>query len=89
MNVTFDRSFLKSLDKLADADVKEKVAALVEQVEAVASLSEIPHLKKMTGFKTFYRIRLGDYRVGVELGPGGVVRFIIIAHRKDIYRLFP
>lgn len=89
MNVTFDRSFLKSLDKLADADVKEKVAALIEQVEAVTSLSEVPHLKKMAGFKTFYRIRLGDYRVGVELEPGATVRFIIVAHRKDIYRIFP
>ncbi len=89
MNVTFDRSFLKSLDKLTDADAKEKVATLIEQVEAVASLSEIPHLKKMAGFKTFYRIRLGDYRVGVELEPGATVRFILVAHRKDIYRLFP
>ncbi len=89
MNVTFDRSFLKSLDKLADTDVKEKVAALIEQVEAVTSLSEVPHLKKMAGFKTFYRIRLGDYRVGVELEPGATVRFIIVAHRKDIYRIFP
>lgn len=89
MNISFDRSFYKSLDKLGDAAIKEKVAALIEQVETVASLSEIPHLKKMEGFKTFYRIRLGDYRVGVELEPGGVVRFLIVAHRKDIYRLFP
>jgi mRNA interferase RelE/StbE len=89
MNVSFDRSFYKSLDKLSDADTKERVAGLIEQVEAATTLSEIPHLKKMEGFKTFYRIRLGDYRVGVELEPGGIVRFIIVAHRKDIYRLFP
>ncbi len=43
----------------------------------------------MEGFKTFYRIRLGDYRVGVELEADLMVRFIIIAHRKEIYRFFP
>jgi mRNA interferase RelE/StbE len=89
MTVAFDRSFYKSLDKIGDATTKERVASLIEQVEAVASLSEIPHLKKMEGFKTFYRIRLGDYRVGAALEPGGIVRFIIVAHRKDIYRFFP
>jgi mRNA interferase RelE/StbE len=42
----------------------------------------------MEGFKTFYRIRIGDYRVGIELKKD-TVWFITIATRKDIYKNSP
>lgn len=45
--------------------------------------------KKLTGYKTFYRIRIGDYRIGIELEKTDTLRFIVIAHRKDIYTIFP
>ena len=42
----------------------------------------------MKGFKNFYRIRVGDYRIGISL-ERGVVTFLAFAHRKDIYKKFP
>jgi mRNA interferase RelE/StbE len=45
-------------------------------------------MKKIKGFKNFYRIRIGDYRLGIEIDKEKVIikRFL---HRKKIYRLFP
>ena len=43
----------------------------------------------MQGFQTFYRVRLGDYRVGVELQEDNSILFILVAHRKEIYKYFP
>ena len=48
----------------------------------------IVNLKKLKGFKTAYRIRIGDYRIGVFID-GDIVEFARVVHRKDIYRLFP
>ncbi len=46
-------------------------------------------MKKMEGHKKFYRIRIGDYRIGIELEEDTTLRFIIIADRKEIYKKFP
>jgi len=43
----------------------------------------------MEGFKNFYKIRVGEYRVGVELEDDSTLRFILVADRKDIYKKFP
>jgi mRNA-degrading endonuclease RelE of RelBE toxin-antitoxin system len=42
----------------------------------------------MEGFKSFYRDRAGDYRIGLELRKD-TFWFTIIADRKDIYKNFP
>lgn len=48
----------------------------------------MPNLKKMSGASGFYRIRMGDYRIGVAV-EAGVVEFVRVLHRRDIYRYFP
>ena len=52
------------------------------------SLGEINNLKKMQGYDSFYRIRLGDYSVGIEILENKVI-FVRFLHRKDIYKFFP
>ena len=58
MNIIFDRSFNKSLNKLKDAEIRSKIEEVIMEVEAANSLADISNLKKMQGFKTFYRIRV-------------------------------
>jgi mRNA interferase RelE/StbE len=43
----------------------------------------------LTGFKNYYRLRIGEYRLGFEKIDENTLRFILIAHRKDIYKIFP
>ena len=89
MKIIFDRSFSKSLNKLTDKEIRNKVEQIIIEVEAANSLSDAANAKKMQGFKTFYRIRIGDYHMGVELEDTSTLRFIVVLHRKDIYKKFP
>ena len=42
----------------------------------------------MKGFKNAFRIRVGDYRIGVLIEKD-TIKFGRIALRKDIYDIFP
>jgi mRNA-degrading endonuclease RelE of RelBE toxin-antitoxin system len=44
-----------------------KVAASIEQVIAANTVSDIVNIKKLSGFKYHYRIRIGNYRVGIVI----------------------
>ncbi|MEO5359262.1 MAG: hypothetical protein H7843_02310 [Nitrospirota bacterium] len=45
-------------------------------------------ISKMKGYEGFYKIRIGDYRIGLYMLPGKV-EFRRALHRKEIYRFFP
>ncbi len=89
MIVEFDKSFLKSIDKIRDFDINTKIENLIIEYENAHSVSEIKNTKKLRGYKNYYRTRIGDYRLGFELISSNTIRLIILAHRKDIYRVFP
>jgi len=89
MTVEFDKSFLKSISKIKDTSILSKIKQTISEVENAKSLGELKNLKKLLGFKNYYRIRLGEYRIGFEKLNSTKVRLIIIAHRKDIYKNFP
>ena len=88
MIVTFDKSFSKSLDKIGNAIALKNTLKAIEKCEKANTHLEIPNLKKLKGYKSYYRIKIGDYRIGVEI-ENDVIDFILISHRKDIYNLFP
>ncbi len=88
MKVEFKSSFAKDLKKAKDKDLKTRVKQVVELVEKAKSLQEIKDVKKLKGGDRYYRIRIGDYRVGLTL-EGDTVTFVRFLHRKDIYRYFP
>lgn len=89
MKISFDKAFYKSLSKLKNPVIADKVEDVITVVLASQSIREIPQIKKLQGFSHYYRIRLGDYRLGIEVEDTQSVRFIVIAHRKDVYKYFP
>ena len=88
MEILFERSFERDLKKIGDKRLLKQVQNAIHQVEAAAGLSEITNLKKLQGFDSFYRIRVGDHRIGIELSEGKVI-FVCLLARKNIYRYFP
>ena len=88
MKTEFKASFLKCIHKIADNNLKAKIIECIQNVELSDNIKQINDLKKLKGHKSFYRIKLGDYRIGVKID-SEVVVFVTIAHRKDIYKLFP
>jgi mRNA interferase RelE/StbE len=89
MIVEFDKSFSKSLDKIKDPATLQRTEKAILKLEKAYSLKDVKNLKKLSGFKNYYRIRVGDYRIGLEQIDNKTLRLIIIAHRKDIYKKFP
>ena len=88
MKVSFDKSFHKRIVKIKDKAVLEKIKFAILSVESAENVQQIANIKKMEGFKTYYRLRVGDYRIGLELKKD-TFSFITIADRKDIYKIFP
>ena len=89
MTVEFDRSFLKSLSNIKDKSILKRIKNIILRLENSDNLKDVRNIRKLTGFKTYYRIRIGDYRLGFESIDENTIRLLIVAHRKDIYRNFP
>ena len=88
MKVAFKKSFLKELKKLKNKHLKDAVAECIVHVESSPNLNQIKNLKKLSGYDIYYRIRVGDYRIGLKVEKD-LVFFVVLEHRKDIYRKFP
>ncbi|MCO6449625.1 MAG: type II toxin-antitoxin system RelE/ParE family toxin [Caldilineales bacterium] len=88
MKVRFERQFAKDLKDIRDVKLRGRIREAIEEVKNAADLSEVKQVTKMSGYSNFYRIRPGDYRIGIELA-GDEVIFVRALHRRDIYRYFP
>ena len=88
MIVNFEKSFLKDIQKLSDKKAAQKLKIFIEELEELDNLQNIPNIKKLKGFNIYYRLKLGNYRLGFsyENDQVDLIRFL---HRKDIYKLFP
>ena len=75
MKIAIDKSF-------------EKDTNCIEAVQKANTLKEIPGFKKLKGGTVYYRIRIGDYRLGVIVKTNEIT-FVRCLHRKDIYSYFP
>jgi mRNA interferase RelE/StbE len=88
MEVEFLSKFSEDLDSVTQKSIKSKIICLIELFESSNSLSKIPQIKKLTGHRNAYRIRIGNYRLGIFV-EGSKVQFARIVHRKNIYKVFP
>ena len=88
MRIIFKNSFAKDLKKVKDQNLKQMVISTIETIEQAKGLAQLSNTKKLKGDDCYYRIKLGDYRIGIII-EDDVVTFVRILHRKDIYRHFP
>ena len=88
MTATFRASCLRDVQKIRDPILLARIRAAIETVEAADDLRNVSDLKKLSGSSGFYRVRVGDYRIGVAI-EDETVEFVRVLHRRDIYRAFP
>ena len=88
MRIAFEASFARDLKRVKDKQLLRHVEQVIGEIKAATELSDIKRLSKLKGYDTFHRIRLGDYRIGIEVLEDKVI-LVRILHRKDIYRYFP
>jgi mRNA interferase RelE/StbE len=88
VKVEFRRTFEKDLKKINDKSLLVKIKSTVNSVEDAASLDDVANLKKLKGNEGYFRIRIGDYRLGLFL-EGETILFVCVIHRREFYRYFP
>ena len=88
MQYLINKKFEKSFKKLTDKHVIKDIAETIENIEQAKNITDIKDCKKLKGYKTAFRIKIGDYRIGIVYTDNTI--FIIdLDHRKDIYKNFP
>lgn len=60
-----------------------RIKAVIEEVENADSLLGISNIKKLKADGDYYRIRVGDYRVGLTQDEG-IITFVSYTVRKCI-----
>jgi len=88
MKVAFTKEFNKTLRSINNKRLAGFVSDTIKDVERAKSPWEINSIKKIQGHKTAYRIRKGNFRIGVFIEKDEVL-FAAVDHRKDIYKKFP
>ena len=88
MNTAFRESFDADLSAITDAALLRRIRKVIEQVEAAQTFQQIPNLKRLAAKGKYYRIRVGDYRLGFVFEHGAVT-FVRCLDRKEVYRYFP
>ena len=83
--IEFKPSALKQLYKLP------RLAGIraAEKIDRLARNPRPPGVEKMSGYKDYYRIRVGDYRVIYSIKDDILLVLVVrIGARKDVYRDF-
>ena len=66
-----------------------EIRSAISDVKKASSFEQIPELKKLRNYKTHYRIKVGDYRIGIVIRKN-TVWFARFGHRNLFYKkLFP
>lgn len=88
MKIEFRKSFEKDLKNIKDSDLLKRVKLVIEEIENTDNLQQINNLKAIKTASNHYRIRVGNYRIGISVN-NNVISLVRILHRKEIYRYFP
>jgi mRNA interferase RelE/StbE len=88
MEIFISRTFQKEI-RLLSAPIKVRIIAIIDRIEAAESLANVPNVKAMEGSQHYFRIRLGDYRIGIYKRPDNVIEFQKVGTRGDFYNRFP
>ncbi|MCJ8501034.1 type II toxin-antitoxin system RelE family toxin [Desulfatitalea alkaliphila] len=89
MKIVFKKRFAKDLKQISyDHKLLERVKQIIAHFERVDDTGQIPNLKKLRAQGDYYRIRSGEYRIGMII-ENDTVTFVRVLHRRQIYRFLP
>jgi mRNA interferase RelE/StbE len=88
MEFEITRKFGKQVDKCNDRKIRKNLSMVIISIQKAQNLKEINNLKKLKGHRNIYRIRMGDFRIGIVLRNKKVI-LATFDHRSDIYKYFP
>lgn len=85
----FKETFLKDLANIPGA-YRRKIEKLVfEDIPKLKHITGKLDIRKIRGYENYYRIRLGNDRIGCQIQAESTIIFYRVKNRKDIYKVFP
>jgi len=88
LKTEFRESFLKDLRNIKNAKLLAKIGQAIENAEESNAPHQIRNFKKLKGSDSYFRIKIGEYRVGLKMEQDTLI-FVRFLSRKEIYRFFP
>lgn len=89
MEIRYRQAFLRDLKKLKKQQVYKDIFDFAfTMMPSIKSLREVSGIKVIKGSLKRYRIRIGDYRVGIEVHDD-IIEIARVLHRREFYRYFP
>ena len=89
MRIEYARSFEKDIKRLRDRKLKTRLEAILLALESASRLDEIAGVVAMSGAPEYFRIRIGQYRLGLKRAADGSILVLRFLTRGEIYRYFP
>ena len=87
--VEYTKHFLKELSELPK-EIQAQAEGIVFGELLTTNPFLLGYLERMAGYPDKYKIRIGSYRIGITIDKqNDLIICQRIAHRKDIYRIFP
>jgi len=85
----YKKIFLKDLAALPKR-YRSRIERLVfDEIPASGNIFSDFDVGKMNGYEQYYRIRIGQYRIGCKITDDNTIIFYRVKSREEIYRSFP
>ena len=81
MKVRYEKSFLKDLRKRKDKTLKNRVGTIISDIKKARDRSDLVNIEKLKGHDSAFKIRIGDYRLGLFIENDTII-FSRLLHRK-------
>ncbi|MEW6606563.1 MAG: type II toxin-antitoxin system RelE/ParE family toxin [bacterium] len=89
MKILYRELFLKDLKELKKQPIYKQIVELAfTTLPKVKTLREVWGIKAMKRYPKRYRIRVGNYRIGIEV-KDDTIEIMRVLHRGEFYRYFP
>ena len=88
MTVEPSRQFSRDVRRLGSTQIRRRLDRTIQELIEVADITEVSGVRRLLAEGQHYRIRIGDYRLGITMdGEIAVLRRFL--PRGEIYRYFP
>jgi mRNA interferase RelE/StbE len=85
----YKKIFLKDLAAIPERPRSRREKLVLDRIPASENFFHEFDVDKMSGYEDYYRIRIGQYRVGCRISDDGMIIFYRVKSREEIYRVFP
>ena len=88
MTVEPSRQFSRDVRRLGSSQIRRRLDRTIQELIEVADITEVSGIKRLLAEGQHYRIRIGDYRLGITMD-GKIAALRRFLPSGEIYRYFP